>query len=149
MAVGWEGIWGLLGVLCLLTAMQLGGSMHGGVPIEDSLFALRQIASHPNILPLMLGNATSIVSELAAAAAPAAHSPPPIAHRPSPTDPPTLPPTPPQAFFNFFGMSITKSSSAAYRMVLDSLRTIAVWLVDLGFGGGHFHPLQLLGFSFM
>ena len=47
------------------------------------------------------------------------------------------------------GMSITKSSSASYRMVLDSLRTIAVWLVDLGFGSGKFHPLQLLGFAFM
>ena len=39
----------------LLTA-----GMNGGVPIEDSLFALRQIVAHPNILPLMLGNATSI-----------------------------------------------------------------------------------------
>jgi len=51
------------------------------------------------------------------------------------------------AFFNFCGMSITKSSSAAYRMVLDSLRTLVVWLVDLATGGTMFHPLQLVGFS--
>ena len=53
------------------------------------------------------------------------------------------------AFFNYFGMSVTKNSSASYRMVLDSLRTLAVWLVDLASGSGHFHPLQLIGFSLM
>ena len=46
-------------------------------------------------------------------------------------------------------MQITKSSSAAYRMVLDSLRTLAVWLADLASGGGRFHPLQLVGFALM
>lgn len=53
------------------------------------------------------------------------------------------------AFFNFFGMTVTQTSSAAYRMILDSLRTIVVWLVDLITGGGMFHPLQLLGFALM
>ena len=34
------------------------------------------------------------------------------------------------AFFNFFGISVTKHMSAAHRMVLDSLRVMVVW----GFG---------------
>jgi len=53
------------------------------------------------------------------------------------------------AFFNFFGMSITKYTSAAYRMMLDSLRTIIIWLFDLASGGGKFHPLQPIGFALM
>jgi len=53
------------------------------------------------------------------------------------------------AFFNFFGMSITKTSSAAYRMVLDSLRTIVIWVYDLASGGGQFHWLQVVGFGLM
>jgi hypothetical protein len=111
-AVGWEGIWGLLGVLCILVVLQFSVD-DSGAPIEDSLHALHQIRDNPAILLMMIANATSI------------------------------------AFFNFFGMSITKSSSAAYRMVLDSMRTLAVWLFDLTLGGGFFHPLQLAGFSFM
>ena len=31
------------------------------------------------------------------------------------------------AFFNFFGLSVTKYMSATHRMVLDSLRTIVIW----------------------
>ena len=46
-------------------------------------------------------------------------------------------------------MSITKASSAAYRTILDSLRTVAVWLVDLATGGGTFAPLTLVGFALM
>ena len=172
LAVGWEGVWGLTGTLCLLVALQhytVGGAASDGAlphPVEDSLLALRQIASQPQLVLLMLANALSI------------------------------------AFFNFFGMSITKTSSAAYRMVLDSLRTLAVCnyrrtrvhlptlprltmphptlhhlagaltsepllryrnfgtltsgcpravsgLIDLALGGGSFHPLQLLGFGLM
>jgi drug/metabolite transporter (DMT)-like permease len=53
------------------------------------------------------------------------------------------------AFFNFFGVSITKSMSASHRMVLDSVRTLLVWAVSLGLGWEKFHPLQLLGFSIL
>ena len=112
LAVGWEGVWGLAGVLSLLVGMQLAVA-NGSAPIEDSLFALRQLASNPSIVGLMMANALSI------------------------------------AFFNFFGMSITKTSSASYRMVLDSLRTLLVWCLDLALGGGRFHPMQLVGFAFM
>lgn len=36
------------------------------------------------------------------------------------------------AFFNAFGVSVTKYMNASTRMVLDSLRTIVIWAVSLG-----------------
>ncbi|GCB71783.1 solute carrier family 35 member F6 isoform X1 [Scyliorhinus torazame] len=50
------------------------------------------------------------------------------------------------AFFNFAGISVTKEISATTRMVLDSLRTIVIWIVSLSVGWEHFHGLQILGF---
>ncbi|KAF2897995.1 hypothetical protein ILUMI_08179 [Ignelater luminosus] len=50
------------------------------------------------------------------------------------------------AFFNFAGISVTKELSATTRMVLDSVRTIVIWIVSLLFMGQKFHWLQLLGF---
>ncbi|XP_030054521.1 solute carrier family 35 member F6 [Microcaecilia unicolor] len=50
------------------------------------------------------------------------------------------------AFFNFAGISVTKEISATTRMVLDSLRTVAIWIVSLAVGWEVFHPLQILGF---
>jgi uncharacterized membrane protein len=50
------------------------------------------------------------------------------------------------AFFNFFGISVTKSMSAAHRMVLDSVRTVLVWACSLALGWEEFHALQLVGF---
>nr|XP_006626035.1 PREDICTED: solute carrier family 35 member F6 [Lepisosteus oculatus] len=50
------------------------------------------------------------------------------------------------AFFNFAGISVTKEISATTRMVLDSLRTIVIWVVSLAVGWEHFHGLQVLGF---
>ncbi|EOD19326.1 hypothetical protein EMIHUDRAFT_242941 [Emiliania huxleyi CCMP1516] len=41
------------------------------------------------------------------------------------------------------------AASAAYRMVLDSMRTIGVWAFGLAFAGESFHPLQLVGFAFL
>jgi len=34
-------------------------------------------------------------------------------------------------FFNFFGISVTQSMSATHRMVLDSLRTLVIWVISL------------------
>ena len=48
------------------------------------------------------------------------------------------------AFFNFFGISVTKNMSAAHRMVLDSLRTMVVWGYSLATGQA-FSWLQLGG----
>merc|ERR1712093_971275 len=46
------------------------------------------------------------------------------------------------AFFNFFGISVTKAMSASHRMVLDSVRTLVIWVFGIQFGGEHFQPLQ-------
>ena len=50
------------------------------------------------------------------------------------------------AFFNFAGISVTKEISATTRMVLDSLRTLVIWMVSLALGWEVFHGLQVLGF---
>lgn len=50
------------------------------------------------------------------------------------------------AFFNFAGISVTKEISATTRMVLDSLRTLVIWVVSLALGWETFHGLQVLGF---
>lgn len=50
------------------------------------------------------------------------------------------------AFFNFAGISVTKEISATTRMVLDSLRTLVIWVVSLGLGWEQFQGLQVLGF---
>ncbi|XP_059501343.1 solute carrier family 35 member F6 [Stegostoma tigrinum] len=50
------------------------------------------------------------------------------------------------AFFNFAGISVTKEISATTRMVLDSLRTLVIWIVSLVVGWEQFHGLQILGF---
>ncbi|XP_055706840.1 solute carrier family 35 member F6 isoform X2 [Phlebotomus papatasi] len=51
------------------------------------------------------------------------------------------------AFFNFAGISVTKEISATTRMVLDSVRTLVVWLVAICVRWQMFHPLQILGFG--
>lgn len=35
------------------------------------------------------------------------------------------------AFFNYFGISVTKTASATTRMVLDSIRTVVIWMVSI------------------
>lgn len=51
------------------------------------------------------------------------------------------------AFFNFAGISVTKEISATTRMVLDSVRTLVVWVVSLLLVWQKFHYLQLIGFA--
>merc|ERR1711865_778721 len=51
------------------------------------------------------------------------------------------------AFFNFFGISVTKAMSAAHRMVIDSVRTFVIWGCSLALGWEKFAPLQLVGFA--
>ncbi|TGZ54493.1 solute carrier family 35 member F6 isoform X1 [Temnothorax longispinosus] len=50
------------------------------------------------------------------------------------------------AFFNFAGISVTKEMSATTRMILDSVRTIVIWVFSLGFQWQVFHYMQLIGF---
>jgi len=53
------------------------------------------------------------------------------------------------AFFNFFGISITKYSSATTRMVLDSVRTVVIWAFSLIVGWQEFQYLQVIGFTLL
>ena len=50
------------------------------------------------------------------------------------------------AFFNFAGISVTKEISATTRMVLDSVRTMVIWVFSLLIGWQAFHWLQVAGF---
>lgn len=50
------------------------------------------------------------------------------------------------AFFNFAGISVTKLVSAVTRMVLDSVRTLFIWLFSLAIGWQAFQWLQPIGF---
>ncbi|KNC85834.1 hypothetical protein SARC_02017 [Sphaeroforma arctica JP610] len=53
------------------------------------------------------------------------------------------------AFFNFFGISVTKQLSATHRTTIDSCRTILIWGVSMALGWEEFNSLQLLGFFFL
>ena len=47
------------------------------------------------------------------------------------------------AFFNFFGVSVTKSLSGAARASIDACRTLLIWLFALRMGWERFHMLQV------
>nr|CAG4651781.1 EOG090X051P [Triops cancriformis] len=53
------------------------------------------------------------------------------------------------AFFNFAGVSVTKELSATTRMVLDSVRTLVIWVASLALRWQSFYPLQILGFTLL
>jgi len=50
------------------------------------------------------------------------------------------------SFFNFAGVSVTKELSATTRMVLDSVRTLVIWMVSLAVKWQQFNYLQVIGF---
>lgn len=50
------------------------------------------------------------------------------------------------AFFNFFGITITKHVSSTTRSTIDSTRTFLIWIVSLYLGWEHFKWLQMIGF---
>jgi len=53
------------------------------------------------------------------------------------------------AFFNFAGISVTKELNATTRMVLDSIRTMSIWMVSIALHWQNFYALQLLGFAIL
>lgn len=53
------------------------------------------------------------------------------------------------AFFNYAGISVTKEISATTRMVLDSVRTMVIWVFSLALKWQEFQYLQLIGFAFL
>jgi len=50
------------------------------------------------------------------------------------------------AFFNFAGITVTKEISATTRMVLDSVRTLFIYVVSLALRWQNFFWLQIVGF---
>lgn len=53
------------------------------------------------------------------------------------------------AFFNFFGLSVTRTLSATSRSTIDTSRTLFIWMVSLVLGWETFSILQVIGFSFL
>ena len=57
------------------------------------------------------------------------------------------------AFFNYFGLSVTRHVSATARSLTDTSRTLSIWLVSLGLGWEKLlfpiSLLQVLGFSLL
>ncbi|KAH0546823.1 solute carrier family 35 member F6 [Cotesia glomerata] len=57
------------------------------------------------------------------------------------------------AFFNFAGISVTKEMSATTRMILDSIRTITIWIFSIIFQWQELHyvstTIQLFGFTIL
>lgn len=49
--------------------------------------------------------------------------------------------------FNFFGLSVTRSISATSRSIIDTCRTLFIWIVSLGLGWETFKWLQVAGFA--
>eukprot|EP00466_Bigelowiella_natans_P007119 jgi/Bigna1/146368/aug1.113_g21076 len=52
-------------------------------------------------------------------------------------------------FFNFFGVTVTRTISATTRMVLDSVRTLVIWVFSLMIGWQKFQYMQAVGFPFL
>ncbi|CAG8506986.1 5956_t:CDS:2 [Diversispora eburnea] len=50
------------------------------------------------------------------------------------------------AFFNFFGLSVTRTISATARSTIDTSRIVFIWLVSLSLGWETFSWLQVFGF---
>lgn len=49
------------------------------------------------------------------------------------------------AFFNYFGLSVTRHVSANSRSLTDTCRTLSIWLISLGLGWEKFvFPVSLL-----
>lgn len=57
------------------------------------------------------------------------------------------------AFFNFFGLSVTRHVSANTRSLTDTCRTLSIWLISLGLGWERLvwpiSLLQVAGFGFL
>ncbi|KAG5460812.1 MAG: hypothetical protein BJ554DRAFT_7095 [Olpidium bornovanus] len=51
------------------------------------------------------------------------------------------------AFFNWFGLSVTRSVSATARSTLDTCRTIIIWVISMSLGWESFRWMQVLGFA--
>ena len=50
------------------------------------------------------------------------------------------------AFYNFFGVSVTKRLSSTARLSIDACRTVVVWVLSMLAGWERFIGMQLLGY---
>ena len=50
------------------------------------------------------------------------------------------------AFFNWFGLTVTRNISATSRSTIDTCRTLFIWMISLGLQWETFKYLQVLGF---
>ncbi|KAK9762817.1 hypothetical protein K7432_011090 [Basidiobolus ranarum] len=50
------------------------------------------------------------------------------------------------AFFNWFGLSVTRTISATSRSTIDTCRTLFIWMASLSLGWEQFRWLQVVGF---
>lgn len=51
--------------------------------------------------------------------------------------------------FNFFGLSVTRSISATSRSIIDTCRTLFIWIISLALGWESFKWLQVIGFAML
>jgi len=51
--------------------------------------------------------------------------------------------------FNFFGISVTRSISATARSIIDTCRTLFIWIVSLALHWESFKWLQIVGFALL
>ena len=51
--------------------------------------------------------------------------------------------------YNFFGLSITRTVSATARSIIDTCRTLFIWVVSLALGWETFKWLQIIGFALL
>lgn len=51
--------------------------------------------------------------------------------------------------FNFFGISVTRTISATSRSVIDTCRTLFIWVFSLALHWESFKPLQIVGFALL
>ncbi|XP_020289377.1 solute carrier family 35 member F6 [Pseudomyrmex gracilis] len=114
-AVGWEGIFGVIGISLALIPLNyiaapppFADNSRG--TLEATSEAFTEIGGSYKLVIAVIGIAFSI------------------------------------AFFNFAGISVTKEMSATTRMILDSVRTIIIWIFSLSFQWQTFHYMQLIGF---
>ena len=116
-AVGWEGVWGFSVLSCALVGMYY---LKGSPELGDKGSQLNHFEDTPDAIA-QIGNSGKLFLACLANVLSI-------------------------AFFNFFGLSVTKYMSATHRMVLDSLRTIVIWAFSLLVGWQSFSWLQLVGF---
>ncbi|OZJ03471.1 hypothetical protein BZG36_02747 [Bifiguratus adelaidae] len=53
------------------------------------------------------------------------------------------------AFFNFFGLSVTTQLKATARSIIDTCRTLFIWMVSIALGWEHFSSIQVIGFTIL